>query len=428
MPIARKRSSALKVVEEPQAFPTGFASAVASVSATPELHSKYQAIFEQASDAIITVFSNGVIDGANHAVEELSGYMKAELVGTSVDALIPRPSKTSGQHRARPLTKDMFQASGTYEDIVIERKDGYSRFVDLNVRSISSGKSTLTLALFRDITAKKQMERELITKHTELRNAYVQLEKKNAELQAMQETLVQSGKMAALGELAAGIAHELNQPLQGIRGYAQELQAIATPIVKGHEHAGEVDASLREIVSNVDKMASIIGYLRSFTRKSIEKHELTDVHHAIEEALKMLSRQFASRGITVDRSFGTDVPQIYANPLQLEQVFINLATNARDAIEASGRGKGTIRIQTRTAGNFVEILFRDDGVGISDRTKSKIFNPFFTTKEVGKGMGLGLSLSYGILSKLQGSIVVESELGKGAAFVIRVPLDFRELA
>jgi PAS domain S-box-containing protein len=410
-----------------KSVPDSFANAVASVSATPELHSKYQAIFDQASDSIMTVFSNGIIDGANQAVEELTGYMKGELIGTSVEALIPPRAKMSGA-RARPLTKEMFSASGTYEDIVIERKDGYSRFVDLNVRSISSGNSTLTLALFRDITAKKQMERELITKHTELRNACIQLEKKNAELQAMQETLVQSGKMAALGELAAGIAHELNQPLQGIRGYAQELQAIATPIVVGHPHANEVDASLREIVSNVDKMATIIGYLRSFTRKSTENHEQADVHQAIDEALKMLSRQFASRGITVERNFGKDVPPIYANPLQLEQVFINLATNARDAIDASGKGKGTIRIYTRSAGNFIEILFKDDGVGMGERTRAKVFNPFFTTKEVGKGMGLGLSLSYGILSKLQGSIVVESELGKGAAFVIRIPKDFRELA
>jgi PAS domain S-box-containing protein len=402
--------------------------AVSSVSGAPELHSKYQAIFDQASDAIMTILPNGVIDGANQAIEDLTGHMKAELVGNSVQMLIPPHTNKSAHHHGRPLTVGMFAASGTYEDVVVARKDGYNRFVDMNVRSISSGASTLTLALLRDVTAKKQMERELITKHTELRNAYLQLEKKNAELQAMQETLVQSGKMAALGELAAGIAHELNQPLQGIRGYAQELQSIAIPIVVNHQHGPEVEASLKEIVSNVDKMAAIIGYLRSFTRKSTEKHEMTDIHHAVEEAMKMLSRQFASRGIVVDRNFGKDVPLVYANPLQLEQVFINLATNARDAIEASGRGRGSIQIQTRPAGDFVEIVFKDDGLGMNERTLTKVFNPFFTTKEVGKGMGLGLSLSYGILSKLQGSIVVESELGKGAAFVIRIPVDFRELA
>jgi two-component system NtrC family sensor kinase len=156
---------------------------------------------------------------------------------------------------------------------------------------------------------------------------------------------------------------------------------------------------------------------------------MADIHAVIEESLKMLGRQFASRGISVERNFAADgLPKVYAIPLQLEQVFINLATNARDAIEAAGRGKGVVTISTRRAGKFVEVTFKDDGCGMNERTKAKAFNPFFTTKEVGKGMGLGLSLSFGILSKIQGSIMVESELGKGAAFTVRIPTDFRELA
>lgn len=382
---------------------------------------KYQALFDQASDAILTVRPDGTIDAANQAVEEMTGYLKSELLGASVSLLVPDPARTHVPERSRALAPGFFGTPGTYEDVAVLRKDGFARLVDLSVRTIvHRGKSTLSLALFRDVTEKKRMEREVITKHTELREAYVELQKKNAQLQALQETLVQSGKMAALGELAAGIAHELNQPLQGIRGYAQELQAGLGP--------NESAAALREICSNVDKMSAIIGHLRTFVRGSTERHEMTDVHHAIEEALKMLSRQLASHGIRVERHFATNLPGVYANPLQLEQVFINLMTNARDAIQATGRGSGVIAITTRPAGKFVEILFRDDGTGINERAKTKIFNPFFTTKEVGKGMGLGLSLSYGILSKLQGSIVVESEWGKGAAFLIRVPRDFRDVA
>jgi len=389
----------------------------------PEVESsKYEALFDQASDAIVTIHSDGRIDAANQAVEELTGFLKDELEKARVDILIPDPKATRIPDRARPLSTAFFVQPGTYEDIALLRKDGYVRLVDLSVRLVVGSGEPLAIALFRDVTEKKRMERELITKHAELRNAYYQLEKKNAELQSMQETLVQAGKMAALGELAAGIAHELNQPLQGIRGYAQELQSLTT------DHRPEVQSGFKEIISNVDKMASIIDYLRTFTRKSVEKHELTDIHQVIEEALKMLSRQFAARGIQVERRFNADLPKIYANPLQLEQVFINLATNARDAIEATGRGSGKVSITTRSAGDLVEVEFRDDGVGMNDRTKAKAFNPFFTTKEVGKGMGLGLSLSYGMVSKLHGSIVVESELGKGAAFLIRLPRDFRELA
>jgi PAS domain S-box-containing protein len=399
-----------------------------AVETAPPLDAdKYQTLFEQASDAILTVRMDGVIDAANEAVENLTGYLKSELVGSSIDLLVPAPKLHGLPQRSRAISRDMLFTPGTYEDVVVLRKDGYTQFVDFTVRKVAQGTASFILAMFRDVTEKKRMERELITKHTEMLEAYRQLERKNAELQAMQETLVQSGKLAALGELAAGIAHELNQPLTGIRGYAQELQELALPALKGSSVENESTACLREIVSNVDKMAAIIGYLRSFVRKSTESYEFTQVHHAIEEALKMLSRQFASRGIRVEREFDPKLPEVYANPLQLEQVFINLATNARDAIEAAGRGSGTIWISTRVNGEMIEISFRDDGAGMSEKTKSKVFNPFFTTKEVGKGMGLGMSLSYGILSKLQASIVVESELGKGAAFLIRIPRDFREL-
>ncbi|MBN23051.1 MAG: hypothetical protein CL678_17330, partial [Bdellovibrionaceae bacterium] len=310
------------------------------------------------------------------------------------------------------------------EDIAILRKDHYVRLVELSIRVVGEEKNPLSIVLIRDVTEKKAMERELITKHAELKNAYFRLEKINAELKGTQDSLVQAGKMAALGELATGIAHELNQPLQGIRGYAQELQAVLSPLP---QYDGEISYFLKEIVSNSDKMASIIQHLRVFTRKSVEKHEKTDVHEAIDEALKMMERQFFSRGIKVKKNYGK-IATVYANPLQLEQVFINLSANARDAMESSLQESGCIEISTQMSGDFVEVRFKDNGCGMNERTQSKLFNPFFTTKDVGKGMGLGMSISYGILNKINGSIVVESAVGKGTEFIIKIPIDFREMA
>ncbi|CAK9249659.1 unnamed protein product [Sphagnum jensenii] len=396
---------------------------------TPE--SYFEALFDQSSDAVVTVNENGTIEAANQAIEELTGYLKTELVGKLIDVFVPKIGIHQIPQRSRAIGRQMLLTPGTYEDVCVLRKDGHFKFVDFTVRKVINDNAVFTLTLFRDVTEKKRMERELITKHTELLEAYKALERNNAELKSMQETLVQAGKMAALGELSAGIAHELNQPLQAIRGFTQELQEVAVPQLKSLKNA-ELDASvassLKSIVSGVDKMAGIIGYFRSFVRKSTEKFEVTQVQDAIEEAMTMLGRQFTMRGIEVHKEFSRDLPGVYANPLQLLQVFINLATNARDAIEATGRGKGNIWIKTSAREEFVEISFRDDGAGMNEKTKSKVFNPFFTTKEVGKGMGLGMSLSYGILSKLQASIVVESELGKGAEFVIKIPKDYRELA
>jgi len=398
-----------------------------SPSAQLAVAQRYEMVFDQASDAICTVVQ-GTIEAANQALEELTGYLRREIEGEDVLMLAPHAGSNHVPVRSRGFSSEMLHVPGTYEDVAIVRKDGYVRLVDLTVRAVSGPESGgFILLIFRDVTAKKQMERELITKHAELRNAFIELERNNTELKVMQETLVQAGKMAALGELAAGIAHELNQPLQAIRGYAQELQIEIAPLAKESPQQSQIDSYLKQIVVGVDKMSSIIKYLRTFTRKSTEGYEWVDVHGVVNEAMQMLSRQLETRGVAVKKFYSGSLPQVFANPVQLEQVFINLTTNARDSIEATGRGSGCIEIHTRESGKFVEVVFKDDGIGMDDRTKAKAFNPFFTTKEVGKGMGLGLSLSYGILSKIHGSIFVESELGRGAEFMVRIPIDYREL-
>jgi len=447
LPIAKKKKQHSAVVDKPVKVKradlrlvTGtqkIAQAAAVVQAENEAvfkdnagtnrEGKYEILFQKASDAVITVFPDGRIDAVNKNFQEISGYSKNEIEGQNISILIPDPKKHIIPAHAKPLAKEFFHDSGTYEDIAILRRDGYVRTTDLSVRHVYSDGGYLALSLFRDFTEKKQLERDLITKHAELRNAYFQLEKNNVELKTMQDTLIQAGKMAALGELAAGIAHELNQPLTGIKGYAQELTSVVLPIISGTVKE-EVRTDLTEIVSCADKMSKIIGYLRTFVRKSVEEHKVTDIHDAIEEAMKMLGRQFASRGIVVVRKYGKDISKVYANPLQLEQVFINLFTNARDAISEAKRTEGLIEVKTRENENYIEILFKDNGSGMNQMTQKKAFNPFFTTKEVGQGMGLGLSLSYGILSKLHGSIFVESEVGKGTEFLVKIPKDFRELS
>ena len=389
--------------------------------ATPKDH--YEVLFENANDAIMVInVATGTITSANHAALELTGYLHDELVGRSVDVLMPKDQQLP-QH-SNGLSHTHLESSGFFEDIVLTGKDSYLRFVSASVRTVKLGGKTMSLCILRDVAEKKNMERDLITKHSELRNAYVSLEKANADLKAMQETLVQSGKLAALGELAAGIAHELNQPLTAVKGFAQEAKALILNGLSKEDMLHHLD----EVVKGADKMEKIISHLRNFTRKSTEDFTMVDVHTIIEESLLLIDKQLRSRGISVVKNFMNDLPPIYCNPFQLEQVFINLATNARDAIEATKNGRGTIKIQTMRskADDFIEIKYEDDGCGISDNAKGKIFNPFFTTKEVGEGMGLGLSISYGILTRLNASIVVESAVGKGTVFTIKLPADYRK--
>ncbi len=391
---------------------------------------RYRLFFEEANDALLVVNpALNVVVEANAQMAELTGYLRSELEGASLSLITPERGAPAG--RSTPLSAEKFKNDGFYEDICISGKDGKLRFISLSVRAVDMGGEAAALCILRDIGAKRNMEREILTKHQELRNAYVELEKTHGELKAMQETLVQSGKLAALGELTAGIAHELNQPLTAIKGFAQEAQtlikamATAGPGAEGDRKA--LADYLGEVEKGASKMERIISHLRGFTRKSTEDFRDTDIHEVINEALKMLEQQFKSRGIVVERRYAADLPHVWANPFQLEQVFINLATNARDAIEAKKERRGKVMITSSHADGVVNVRFEDNGVGIPDHLKSKIFNPFFTTKEVGKGMGLGLSISYGILSKLNASLFAESEAGKGTAFTVRLPVDYRKL-
>jgi C4-dicarboxylate-specific signal transduction histidine kinase len=285
----------------------------------------------------------------------------------------------------------------------------------------------VAFCILHDRGEKKSMERDLLAKHWELKNAYEELERAHLELKSAQEALVQAGKLAALGELAAGVAHELNQPLSGVMGFGQELEKLLKekfPDALALDYAGEV-------TKNSLRMKKIIQQLREFTRKSVEDFQDVEVPQVIQESLKLLDQQFRSRGIEVSISCEKRLPRVYCNPFQLEQVFINLATNARDAIESTGRGSGKIEIEVRRkatdARRFLEITFRDDGIGMSLETKNRALDPFYTTKEVGKGTGLGLSVSYGILSKIHGSVLIESAPGRGASFLLTLPVDYRTL-
>ena len=224
------------------------------------------------------------------------------------------------------------------------------------------------------------------------------------------------------------MAHELNQPLTGLMGFGQELEQIILEKLPGDSTAKDF---AHEITHNALRMKKIIQQLREFTRKSVEDFENVEVPSVISESLKLLEQQFRSRGIEVNVSAESNIPKIFCNPFQLEQVFINLATNARDAIEAAGKGTGRIQIEIRRKQSdpqrFLEVIFRDDGVGMNSETKSRAFEPFYTTKEVGKGTGLGLSVSYGILSKIHGTMMIESTPGKGATFHLTLPVDYRTL-
>jgi C4-dicarboxylate-specific signal transduction histidine kinase len=229
------------------------------------------------------------------------------------------------------------------------------------------------------------------------------------KLKSTQAQLVQSAKLASIGELASGIAHELNQPLMVIRGTAQLIR-------RGHRKSSFAAEDLLEnigyIEKNTKRMMNIINHLRIFSRQSQADIESVDVNKIIEECFLMVGEQLRLRNIQVKKDLAPDLPKVLGDANLLKQVFLNLMTNARDAMNDGG----TLNIVTRyllshtgnedSETNIVEMSFSDTGGGISSECLGKVFDPFFTTKEVGKGTGLGLSISYGIMKDHQGEIEI----------------------
>ncbi len=236
-------------------------------------------------------------------------------------------------------------------------------------------------------------------------------------LKSTQVQLVQSAKLASIGELAAGVAHELNQPLMVIR---TSVQFIRRTLEKGTMDTAQFLKLFEPVERNTKRMMNIINHLRTFSRQPQGAFSPQNINEIIENSFLMVGEQLRLHNIEVKKSLTPDIPKIQGDANQLEQVFLNLLTNARDAIEAKGaKEAGQIEIVTRVSGHdnqWVEILVTDSGDGIAADCLENVFDPFVTTKEIGKGTGLGLSISYGIIKEHQGKIEVVETSSEGTTF------------
>lgn len=238
------------------------------------------------------------------------------------------------------------------------------------------------------------------------------------DLKMQQGQLIQSEKMASLGQMVAGVAHEINTPL----GYASSNVEIIRESLQGMgqevdaESLEEFDVLLADVEYGLNQISELVMSLKDFSRVDRSQSQLFDLNAGIDTALKICNNQLKD-GINIERNFA-ELPEISCAPSQLNQVFLNLINNAAQAMD----GRGLIQITTRQVDAYVEVAIRDNGSGMDEDTRAHIFEPFFTTKAVGKGTGLGLSIVFRIIEDHGGTIQVESELGKGTEFVVRLPI------
>ena len=255
---------------------------------------------------------------------------------------------------------------------------------------------------------------------SDLKETTEEVKRREQELREKQEQLVQAGKLATLGELTTGVAHELNNPLNNIGlfiGNAVDLIELKMVDTDPEPILGE----LLNAMQQVRKATEIISHLRTFGRAASVSYEPVAIEQVIQSAISLMQEQLRLREIDVQLHFPAQELVVVGNAIQLEQVFINLLTNARDAMADVTHKAITITCAKQK--NILEISFRDTGPGIPVGLEQRIFDPFFTTKEVGAGTGLGLSITYGIIKDHQGTITIENHPGEGAIFLIQLPLE-----
>ncbi|HUL51522.1 MAG TPA: ATP-binding protein [Candidatus Nitrosotalea sp.] len=248
-----------------------------------------------------------------------------------------------------------------------------------------------------------------------LKNSREQLEATVETLKTTQAQLIQSEKLSGIGEFVAGVAHELNNPLTAVMGFSE--------LMKMQDADPERSRQLDTIFKCAQRCQKIVQSLLSFARRHRPERKTVCVNTLIEETVEILAYQLRTSNIQVTTQFDTGLPTVMVDPHQIQQVFLNIINNARQAIEAN-QPKGWIKITTEASRGNVCITIQDSGPGIAPKNLSKIFDPFFTTKEVGKGTGLGLSICYGIIKEHGGTIIPCSRPGEGATFIIELPIAY----
>ena len=431
---------------------------------TGEILRKLSRAVEQSTSSIVVTDTEGGIEYANGSYTRMSGYGLEEIIGRN-----PMRQKVGTE------MPDVFGASwetvkngGEWRGELQMRKKGgeiYWEFAAFSPIVNNDEVITHYLAVKEDITARKDAEKELAKsraelseKHEELRKAYEQvarsqkeLEQAYCELKATQARVVQQEKMASIGQLAAGVAHEINNPMgfissnlrtlakytekqkEFIEAQAEAIGSLAdgdvVEALRNKRRALKIDHVLEdgglliaESLEGAERVRTIVQNLKSFSRVDEEAYSLIDINECVTSTVNIVWSELKYK-VNLIKELG-EIPRINCYPQQINQIFMNLLVNAAQAIETHGE----IKVKTWEENGRICASVSDTGCGIPSELFNRIFEPFFTTKEVGQGTGLGLSITYDIVKNHDGELIVESEPGKGTTFTVRLPMAADEVS
>jgi len=351
---------------------------------------QYQSIIEHSADAIITLNNENEITSWNHGAEEIFGWNRDEIMGKSVKKIIPAELI---QKRELECLEFGMHYRGYVSNYQTERLNKAGKKIAVN----------LTESFIRnerdDIIGRSQILRDL------------------TDLKIRERQVQHSERLATVGHMAAGVAHEVGNPLTAISSLVQVCQRKTDdPFIQDQ---------LKKVRDHIQRINKIVRDLVDFSRPSSLDTEIMNLNNIINSAVGLLKHDARCRDVEFKMELSSNLPKLYGVPDHIHQVIVNILLNAVDAME--GIKNPAITIKTWEENKFVKISIKDIGTGIREEDQNRIFEPFFTTKEVGSGTGLGLSVSHGIITQMDGNIEVESEQGVGTTFILKLPVQHNQL-
>jgi two-component system, LuxR family, sensor kinase FixL len=355
-----------------------------AVDAAARHAADWRAIVDTATEGIVTIDERGRIESVNGAAQRLFGYAAGELLGENVAVLMPAPHRTEHDgYLRRYVATGERRIIGIGREVVARRKDGSEFPIDLAVgEGWTHGRRFFT-AVIRDASDRRDMQMKL----------------------------AQAERLAAVGELASGIAHEINNPINTIINCAQLIQ-----------DGDDVETNCVVIHEEGRRIADIVRDLLQFARDDRQRAQPTSIADAVDRTMRLVGENWKRHGIVVCVDVPPDLPAVQARPQQLQQVLLNLLINAKDAVAAGAREDRRVWLTAVPHGNGVAITVRDNGPGVAPQVAGRIFQPFVTTKRGRGGTGLGLSVSKSIVETYGGTIELVDAARPGAEFRVWLPL------
>jgi two-component system, NtrC family, sensor kinase len=379
-----------------------------------------EAILNSIQDFMIVISPDMRIEEVNQAFLEQMGYTQKEVIGKKCyDIFQKLDSHCSPEFIKCPLKKAI--ESGTPSRQVLTRVDreGQQRYLDVKIFPVweEEGRISKFIEVSRDISDSKKEEEEMTRRLEKM------VEDRTQQLKETHSKMLHQDKMASLGKLSASVVHEINNPISGILSLVMLMNRIMEGGSLQKKDMAQFKQYLTLMETETRRISRIVSNLLAFSRHSKMEFGSVKLNQLIDRTLFLNANLLRLHSVRVEEKLDPDLPDLTGSEDQLQQVFVNLISNAAEALEAGG-GERVLRIQTQhlPEKECVSVSFADTGVGIPKENLPKLFEPFFSTKKKGKGVGLGLSVAYGIIQEHGGSIQVESEEGRGTTFTLELPL------